>query len=201
MKKILITLLSIAFPIHAKAQTAKQLMFSDEIEKVSKHFYPVFCRKEMPQIIDSVKDCYKNAFSSDFEMNIAACLVVDEYIIRVAKANKQRTTYSKETTNFIDQFNQRRLFYFQTFFNKISKNFDSYNQNISTLTTALSYQIHILFTIEDLYSNPDIEWIARSSSNDPKTRETLLSVLKSDLEEKKCKHGNFYYYAKDTDIP
>lgn len=193
-------LLLLALPIHAKAQNAKQLMFSKEMEATTKEFFPIFCQQEMPQIIKSIENCYQQVMSDDSKIRIGTCLIADGYVEMVTKANRKEQTYSKELTDFINQYNQRQEFYFHKLLKDQYKNLDDYYYDIKIYIAAFSYRIKYSYTINELLANPDIDWIVSNSTNSPEAKKVVISALKNTTQEK-CKHNIFYYYAKNTKIP
>lgn len=149
MKKIVLSLLILTFPVCSKAQVSKE-----QINQIAEQFFPIVCKKELPDAINFIKECYQQ--TSKDNKHIEKCLIVDRYVINIAKHNKELSEiYSKQITDFINDYNKRLSHYFSIITELKSNNFNKY---IINNTRMLSDKINNLYIfppnkIKNLYNS------------------------------------------------
>jgi len=156
MKKILFTIFLLTFPTSIKAQdnlepTKIQVFqtYQRMVYQRAKQFFPIACKEKLPKAIEAVKQCY--ATTSDSHPTILFCLILDNYVIRMAKYNDKLTEmYPKNIINFINDYPKRLKLH-----SAITINYKNDLDNLNKLITRAS--ISFSKKINDLYFDADLE--------------------------------------------
>lgn len=149
MKKILIAFFVLITPTTAIAQNSKE-----QINQIAEQFFPIVCKKELPDAINFIKECYQQTLKNN--KHIEKCLIIDRYVINIAKHNKDLSKiYSKQINDFINDYD-KRLNYYSSIITELKLN--NFNKYVINNARMLSDKINNLYIfppekIKNLYNS------------------------------------------------